>query len=149
MVAGNPHEYWLSVVVSPFRSPVCSPVLVSVPTSGGRFTVSAADPAGCYGGVMCAEHFDPWGNPRPCWHCTHFDRIEPAGCGLCLRPGATRRKAAPADGCAFWEREVGADDEPDWVPEFVSTTPRGAQVWKARVAPSEPKPIRQPVRWAP
>ena len=67
---------------------------------------------------------------RSCWHCTCFDRIEPAGCGLCLRVGASRRKAAPAEGCALWQREVGADDEPAWVPEFVSTAPGEVQAWK-------------------
>ena len=110
---------------------------------------SAPEPPSGYGAAMATEHVAPWGTPRPCWHCTSFDRIEPAGCGLCLRPGASRRRAAPADGCAFWQREVGADDEPEWVPEFVSTAPRGARVWKPREAPPAPAAVRTPVRWAP
>ena len=49
-------------------------------------------------------------NPQACWHCTHFLALiyqdTAAKCGL--PPGI---RAMPQHGCAFWEREVGADDE--------------------------------------
>jgi hypothetical protein len=38
---------------------------------------------------------------------------------LCARPDLSRVQANPTNGCAFWEREPGADDEPDWVPAGV------------------------------
>jgi hypothetical protein len=38
---------------------------------------------------------------------------------LCARPELSRVQASPANGCAFWEREPGVDDEPDWVPAGV------------------------------
>ena len=48
--------------------------------------------------------------PQPCWHCTHFVALVYQGSAAkCRRGGIT---AMPDRGCAFWEREVGADDEP-------------------------------------
>lgn len=92
------------------------------------------------------QHFRPdTSTDRPCWHCTYFDRVEPAGCGLCNRPNASRRVAMPARGCVFWQREPGTDDEPDRLPEHVAVAVQGAQVWRA----ADPPPVRQPVRWAP
>jgi hypothetical protein len=38
---------------------------------------------------------------------------------LCTRPDLSRVQASPTNGCAFWEREPGSDDEPDWVPAGV------------------------------
>ena len=94
---------------------------------------------------MSASHFSPWGQPRPCWHCTYFDRIEAAGCGLCNQPNSARRVAMPARGCVFWLREPGADDEPDFVPAQARSSEPGAPVWKAR----EVSPVAVSVEWAP
>lgn len=57
-------------------------------------------------------------NPRrdeycPCWHCTHFGGMLYQGTAArCTRPGACAIAAQPVNGCAFWIREIGADDEP-------------------------------------
>jgi hypothetical protein len=65
-------------------------------------------------------HFYPWVEPRPCWFCHHFGRIVCDGtAALCVRQGDACVQASPGNGCAFWEREPGADDEPDWVPARV------------------------------
>ena len=65
-------------------------------------------------------HFYPWVEPRPCRFCHHFDRIVYDGtAALCARQGEPRVQASPGNGCAFWEHEPGADDEPDWVPARV------------------------------
>ena len=65
-------------------------------------------------------HFSPWVDPRPCWFCAHFGRMLHDGtAALCARPDLSRVQASPTNGCAFWEREPGSDDEPDWVPAGV------------------------------
>jgi hypothetical protein len=52
-------------------------------------------------------------DPRPCWECAHFDGMAAqATAALCGRPAASRVTAVPERGCAFWEREPGADDVP-------------------------------------
>ena len=61
--------------------------------------------------ILLAMYFTPHINsPHACWHCTHFLALAhqdtAAKCGLL--PGI---RAMPERGCAFWEREVGADDE--------------------------------------
>lgn len=62
-------------------------------------------------------HFRPMGNPRPCWHCTAFGGLVYQGTAArCLHGDALSIQAMPANGCAFWQREVGADDEPDQRP---------------------------------
>ena len=55
---------------------------------------------------------------RPCWHCTHFLGLIYAGSAAACAGGGVR--AMPAQGCAFWEREPGADDEPDRQPHPVT-----------------------------
>lgn len=60
------------------------------------------------------DHFTPWADPRPCWHCTHFLALIYAGSAAACARGGVR--ALPAQGCAFWQREPGADDEPDQRP---------------------------------
>jgi hypothetical protein len=51
-------------------------------------------------------------NPRPCWECAHFDGMTAGATAvLCGMPGGARVQATPERGCAFWEREAGADDE--------------------------------------
>ena len=61
-----------------------------------------------------APYFSPHRDEfRPCWHCTHFGGLlYRATAARCLRPGAPLVAAAPDSGCAFWIREIGADDEP-------------------------------------
>jgi hypothetical protein len=58
-----------------------------------------------------SAHFTPWGTPRPCWHCQHFDRLDACGAALCTLQGGPRRRALPERGCSAWVREPGADDE--------------------------------------
>ena len=49
-------------------------------------------------------------SPQACWHCTHYMALVYQGSAARCRRGGI--KAMPDRGCAFWEREVGADDEP-------------------------------------
>jgi len=50
---------------------------------------------------------------RPCWHCTSFAGIASDGSHTkCCQRGRLSLQAAPSVGWAFWQREVGADDEP-------------------------------------
>ena len=56
--------------------------------------------------------FQPYGTPRPCRYCHWFVRAEPhAGTVFCGHDGTLHRHAAPATGCAFWQREPGSDDD--------------------------------------
>lgn len=76
---------------------------------------------------------------RPCWHCTAFVMLVYSGTAArCSREGRICIQAAPSTGCAFWEREVGADDEP------------GPPAADAAVRPmvSHGQPV-QVVAWAP
>ncbi len=60
---------------------------------------------------MAAMYFSPHtATPRACWHCTHFQALvyQDTAAKCALPPGI---RAMPAHGCAFWEREAGADDE--------------------------------------
>ena len=68
--------------------------------------------------ALPAAHFTPWQpERRPCWHCTAFAGLTAGGSAArCTRPGAARVRSMPDTGCASFEREVGADDEPDRVP---------------------------------
>lgn len=87
-------------------------------------------------------NFNPWGPPRRCWHCTRFDGMVYRGtAALCTLRSGPRVRSAPANGCSSWEREPGADDEPDNVPVCID--------WPA---PSTVKAFVQavpPVEWAP
>ncbi|MEY4713357.1 MAG: Burkholderia phage [Pseudomonadota bacterium] len=49
--------------------------------------------------------------PRPCWHCQYWGGWVAEIHSRCTRPNGVAVKAVPADGCAFWTREPGADDE--------------------------------------
>lgn len=61
---------------------------------------------------MNFKQFSPHGIPRPCWHCASFVAMIYGGtAALCNRPGAVPVQAQPRDGCAFWVRQPGADDE--------------------------------------
>jgi hypothetical protein len=93
-----------------------------------------------------ARHFSPWAStPRPCWHCAHFVGLIYAGsaarCGLPLKASVV---ATPSTGCAFWLREVGADDEPG-PPALDALSLPGRQATPL-VPVSPPSP---PVQWAP
>jgi hypothetical protein len=60
---------------------------------------------------MAAMYFSPHtSSPQACWHCTHFLALiyQDTAAKCALPPGI---RAMPERGCAFWEREVGADDE--------------------------------------
>jgi hypothetical protein len=49
---------------------------------------------------------------RGCWTCTHFQGQFYCGHVLCERESRWPRVVGvPLMGCAFWEREPGADDE--------------------------------------
>ncbi|HEV3018859.1 MAG TPA: hypothetical protein VGY49_07550 [Burkholderiaceae bacterium] len=48
---------------------------------------------------------------RGCLTCTHFHGQFYCGHVLCERDRARYVVGVPAQGCAFWEREPGADDE--------------------------------------
>ena len=92
---------------------------------------------------MPGHDFNPWGEPRPCWWCQWYGGISPEGRhGLCDRPRACRVTALPERGCAFYEREPGADDEPAWVPVEVID---GPAVWITNAARS----LAGPWEWAP
>jgi len=60
--------------------------------------------------ILLAMHFSPHTiSPQACWHCTHFLALVYQGTAArCSRSGIT---AMPEHSCAFWVREVGADDE--------------------------------------
>lgn len=79
-------------------------------------------------GGMGHGYFDPWAGPRrPCWHCARFEAlICAASAALCTLRNGPRLRSMPRDGCGMFEREPGADDEPQVVPEAVSQpTPFG------------------------
>jgi hypothetical protein len=84
-------------------------------------------------------HFTPHiAVPRACWHCRHFLALVYQGTAArCALP--PRIRAMPDRGCAFWEREVGADDEPG--PPVTAMQPTG------QMHQGEPEP--QVVAWAP
>lgn len=58
---------------------------------------------------------------HPCWHCHHFAKWLYGGINYveCAHPRLSKVKSDPQDGCAFWEREPGADDEPGPVRERI------------------------------
>jgi hypothetical protein len=88
-------------------------------------------------GKMAAMYFSPHtATLRPCWHCTHFLALVYQGSAAKCRLGGIH--AMPAHGCAFWEREVGADDEPG--------PPVGADVVCPPVVGDQPMTA---VAWAP
>lgn len=56
--------------------------------------------------------FQPHEQPRPCRYCHHLLEQEPdSGTVICGQGGARLRHAHALIGCAFWEREPGADDD--------------------------------------
>ena len=57
------------------------------------------------------SHTTPGPAGGPCWHCTAFGGMVFGPHARCVLVGVSIQ-ASPAGGCAFWQREVGADDEP-------------------------------------
>ena len=102
-------------------------------------------PAGTMPGMHHHQTFNPWGVPRPCWHCHHFAALVYQGtAALCMSGSGPRVRSGPAHGCSGWEREPGADDEPG--PPSHGTAAPGRHVSIGR-APGAVQ--AQPVRWAP
>lgn len=59
------------------------------------------------------NHWPEGSERRPCWQCQRFQAMVYGGTAArCFIGGRVRIEAAPALGCAFWEREPGTDDEP-------------------------------------
>ena len=87
-------------------------------------------------------YFNPHAAPAPpCWHCRFFGALLYGGTAArCTLPCACKVMALPATGCAFWEREPGADDEPG-----PPTSSGEVGQLKSRRDP----PARPPVAWAP
>jgi hypothetical protein len=52
----------------------------------------------------------------PCWHCHFYGGLNSDGAHARCTHARSLIQAAPAHGCAFFEREPGVDDEPDQVP---------------------------------
>jgi hypothetical protein len=82
-------------------------------------------------------HFSPHrAEPRPCWHCVSFGAMVYGGSAAwCSRPGVAPVQAQPATGCAFWVREVGADDEPG-PPAPLPTWPRPRMMQAVTTSPT-------------
>lgn len=94
-----------------------------------------------------AAHFTPWQTERrPCWHCASFKGLLYGGSAVsCSLANGPRVRSMPDAGCASFEREVGADDEPNQVPAALRTVEPHKGPWRAQEA--APKAV--PVRWAP
>ena len=72
-------------------------------------------------------NFDPWGELHPCWWCRWWAGVDSSGAhGLCDTPHTCRVTALPSRGCAFYEREPGADDEPGWS----RSRPTEGRIWR-------------------
>jgi hypothetical protein len=55
--------------------------------------------------------FDPYGTARPCLGCEHWGGFSADGAHVrCVRE-AVQIQADPKQGCVFWVRCIGADDE--------------------------------------
>lgn len=80
---------------------------------------------------------------HPCWWCRWWAGVDTSDRhGLCDRPKLSRVQALPERGCAFYEREPGADDEPEWAPVVVTRVPA---VWTPAMGPLS----EGPSKWAP
>ena len=89
---------------------------------------------------------EPGAATQPCWHCTGYDGLGAGGtAALCKRPGVSRLRAMPGRGCVSFERQIGADDEPDRVPDGHRAPAVQGGPWTAAERPPAPTPVR----WAP
>jgi hypothetical protein len=63
---------------------------------------------------MHTSNYFATSEPRPCWTCHHYGGPLPDNNinGLCRHPRLSPVVGQPENGCAFWEREPGTDDEP-------------------------------------
>ena len=110
------------------RGEVCPRSGVVHPVSHRQFTMANMLPHG---------HSTPSSTGGPCWHCTQFAGLVYAGSAArCTMSPGTKVRSMPASGCAFWLREIGADDEPgppavfDAVPVLLSmSVPAQAVEW--------------------
>lgn len=61
------------------------------------------------------RYFSPHSDKfRPCWHCSRFEALIYGGsAALCTLRNGPRVQSMPRDGCGMFERDVGADDEPE------------------------------------
>lgn len=62
--------------------------------------------------MMRCMAFSPWRDPHPCWHCHHYVAMLICGAAACSLRLGPRVRSQPERGCASFEREPGADDEP-------------------------------------
>lgn len=136
---GSPHGYLIRGDLVPIRSPVWFPVRRSVRSQARLVAAlcgqqmpqfantagSANEPPIMNDAGMSASHFSPWGTAqKPGWHCDTFEGITPGGClALCTRSNAARVHSMPVNGCSAFEREPGADDDPDWIPVWITPAP--------------------------
>lgn len=60
---------------------------------------------------MLAREWSPGSGRGPCWHCRWFAGMVLSDIASCGRDEGHVRAMA-SRGCAFWQREPGADDEP-------------------------------------
>lgn len=79
---------------------------------------------------------------RPCWHCRAYAGLTGQGsAAVCRdRSGAVSVRTNPEQGCSFWEREPGADDEPG-PPAGWSGGSQGVE-WRTGHMPSAERPRR-------
>lgn len=66
--------------------------------------------------MLAAQHFQPYrtetgARERGCFACTHFQGRFLAQHLVCEHRGGVQVIGRPDMGCAYWEREPGADDE--------------------------------------
>jgi hypothetical protein len=54
---------------------------------------------------------------RPCWYCRYWGGVYSGSAAVCARDGGHLR-AMPEQGCAFYERLPGVDDD-GWRPMLV------------------------------
>lgn len=68
---------------------------------------------------MAYQHFSPHSDaPRPCWYCRHYAGPcwgDPTLADCRRVPERPSCKAMAAEGCAYYEREPGVDDD-GWRP---------------------------------
>lgn len=99
--------------------------------------------AGVSPGEAVSWHRSAMGNfnpsdvpPRPCWHCVHFLALATQGSvAVCGRGAAWYGPAVvatPQRGCAHHVREVGVDDEPQWVPKPLDPATTAALIARLR-----------------
>lgn len=81
-------------------------------------------------GTIRRMHFTPHRDQqRPCWHCTrNLGLVYQGSAARCALGGV---RAMLQSGCAFWAREVGADDEPERVPSLCVQAGPGLTVTRA------------------